>query len=125
MHELPVTQSVLDLALQHADEAGGGRITDLYLVVGQLSGVVDASVQFYWDILTEGTPAEGSRLHFRHTVMKMQCRDCDTSFTPEELSYFCPACGSLRVKVTAGDEFRLEAIDVEPVDGSGDLEATR
>jgi len=94
-------------------------------VVGQLSGVVDASVQFYWDILTEDTPAEGSQLHFRHTVMEMECRECGTTFIPEEPVFICTACGSPSVKVIAGDEFRLEAIDLKPTDGSGELESDR
>ena len=33
MHELPITRSLLDLATRHAETAGGGRITDLYLEV--------------------------------------------------------------------------------------------
>jgi len=119
MHELPITQSVLELALQHAARAGGGRITDLYLVVGKLSGVVDASVQFYWDILTEDTPAADSRLHFRHTEARMRCTGCGCEFAPEEGIYACTACGSPQVKVIAGEEFQLEAIDVEPDEDPG------
>ena len=47
MHELPVTESILEIALRHAQEAGARRITDLYLIIGQLSTIVDDSIQFY------------------------------------------------------------------------------
>ncbi len=73
MHELPITRSLLDLALHHAENAGGGRITVLHLEVGRLSGVIDRFVQFYWDIVTEGTPAEGSKLDFEHVEIGMEC----------------------------------------------------
>ena len=52
MHELAVTQSTLDLALKYA---GGRRITAIYLVVGELSSIVDDSVQFYWDFISRDT----------------------------------------------------------------------
>ncbi len=116
MHELAVTQSILEIALQHAAQAGAGRITDLHLVIGQLSSMVDDSVQFYWDLISQGTPAEGARLHFRRIPIEMQCRACAHRYTPDG-DFMCPACGSDQVQVVAGEEFYLEAIDVEAADG--------
>lgn len=115
MHELAVTQSILEIALQHAEQAGAGRITDLHLVIGQLSSMVDDSVQFYWDLISQGTPAEGARLHFRRVPVEMQCRACDHRYTPDG-DFMCPACGSDQVQVVAGEEFYLEAIDVAAAD---------
>ncbi len=113
MHELPITQNVLEITLRHAKEAGGGKITNIYLVVGRLSAVVDKSVQFYWDIISEDTPAQGARLHFRHTPIQLECLDCGTFFEPEEMTYICTACGGIHIRVAGGDELCLEAIDVE------------
>ena len=58
MHELTVTESLLELALRHAKTNDTKRINDLYLVIGQLSSIVDDSVQFYWDIIAKNTLAE-------------------------------------------------------------------
>ncbi|MCJ7724498.1 MAG: hydrogenase maturation nickel metallochaperone HypA, partial [Anaerolineales bacterium] len=65
MHELSVTQSVLEIALRHARQNNARRITDLYLVIGELASIVDDSVQFYWDMISKDTIAEGARLHFK------------------------------------------------------------
>src|SRR5574337_1601657 len=113
MHELSVPTSILNLALEHAADAA--RITELYLVVGQLSSIVDDSVQFYWDIISQGTSAEGSRLHFRRIRATLECSACGTSYGMTGDDFLCPECGSAAVKVTAGEEFYLEAIEVEEV----------
>jgi hypothetical protein len=68
MHELFATQAILDKALARAAEEAAARITDLHLVVGDLSSYVDDSVQFYWDEISKGTIAESARLHFRHVA---------------------------------------------------------
>jgi len=114
MHELAVTESLLELALRHAATDGPVRVSALYLVIGRLSSIVDDSVQFYWDIVSEGTPAEGARLHFRRVPVEMRCIDCERAYAPEGEDLACPSCGSVRVQVVHGDEFHLEALDVEP-----------
>jgi len=118
MHELPITQSILEIALRHAQQAGAKRITDLHLAIGKLSYVVDDSVQFYWDMIAKDTIAEGATLHFQRVPAEFLCLDCDYRYPVDGENLACPHCGSTRVKVAAGDEFRLESIDVETADGS-------
>jgi hydrogenase nickel incorporation protein HypA/HybF len=73
MHELSVTESILEISLRHAQEASAKRITNLYLVIGQLASIIDDSVQFYWDIISKGTIADGATLHFRRLPAKLIC----------------------------------------------------
>lgn len=116
MHELSVTQSLLEIALRHANQAGAQRITDLHLVIGQFSSIIDDSVQFYWDFVAQDTLAQDARLHFRRVPAEMACRECGERFSPGDREFRCPACGSHQLEVTAGDEFYLEAIEVEGPD---------
>jgi hydrogenase nickel incorporation protein HypA/HybF len=112
-----VTESLLEIALRHAREAEAVRISDLYLVIGELSSVIDDSVQFYWDIVSEGTLAEGATLHFRRIPAEMACQDCAESYDPK-VDLTCPACGSSNVRVVSGQEFYLEAIEVSSDEGA-------
>lgn len=111
MHELAVTESILEITLRHATEADAERVTDIHLVIGDLSSIVDESVQFYWDIISDETIAAGSRLHFRRVPGRMECRACGQSYDPDD-SLVCPFCDSEHVRIVAGEEFYLEAIDV-------------
>lgn len=111
MHELAVTESLLEIALRHARAAGAGRISDLHLVIGELSTVIDDSVQFYWDIVAEGTAAAGAALHFRRIPAELACQECAVTHDVK-VGLTCPACGSSNVRVMSGQEFYLEAIEV-------------
>lgn len=111
MHELNVTESILEIALRYGRAAGAERVTDLYLVIGELASIVDESVQFYWDIISEGTLASGSTLHFRRIPGQFHCGACDrTYFAVEGLT--CPACGGYDIQIVAGEELYIESMEI-------------
>lgn len=113
MHELSVTESILEIALRHAEKSNAQRITDLYLVIGQLSSIVDDSVEFYWDIIAKDTIAAGANLHFKRISTEVLCLACDNHFNPINGDFFCPECKSSQIKIVRGEEFLLEAINIE------------
>ncbi len=112
MHEMSITQNLLDLAVRHGENAAVKKITGLNLVIGELSSVVDDSVQFYWEFVSKDTIAEGSVLHFERLPATLCCQDCGQEF-PRNEDYACPACHSNHITVKSGDEFYLQSIEVE------------
>lgn len=113
MHELAVTQSILDISLRYAKEANAKQITGINLVIGEFASIVDDSVKFYWELFTEGTIAQGSQLNFERIPGEMTCTNCKYSFHPSSIDFSCPNCKSEFVQITRGDEFRVDSIDVE------------
>jgi hydrogenase nickel incorporation protein HypA/HybF len=111
MHELAVTQNILEIALRHAE--AGQHITDLYIVIGDLSSMIDDSVQFYWDIISQNTPAQGAALHFRRIPAEMLCSNCNQRYALEGDQFACPACGGTHATLVAGEEFYLDSIEVQ------------
>ena len=113
MHEFHTTETILKNALLHAQEAKAARITDVHFVIGEISTYTDDSIQGAWEILAKGTPGEGAALHFRPIQAEAQCMVCFQKYHPKEGEVVCPHCGSVGAKIIAGEEFYMEAIDVE------------
>jgi hydrogenase nickel incorporation protein HypA/HybF len=113
MHELPLTQSLLKISLEHAEKANAKKVTDLHIVIGELASMVDDSIQFYWDIIAKDTIAEQAKLHFRRVPAELQCMNCSEKYSPAEDELICPKCHSAGARIIAGEEFFLESIDVE------------
>lgn len=123
MHEMPVTQGLLNMALE---AAAGRRVTDIYLRIGQMAAIVPSSVELFFAHLSQGTLAEGAQLHFELAPLEMGCLDCSR---PADLSQWADerpqvimaraiargcACGSKRLRVTGGVSFGMTKIEVEP-----------
>jgi hydrogenase nickel incorporation protein HypA/HybF len=114
MHELAVTQSVLAVALEAAAKADAKRITAINLVIGDISGFVDESVQFYFDVLSRDTPAQGAMLRFDRRPAMATCRDCGLAWQVTlPLPAACSACGGARLAISGGRELRIDSIEVD------------
>jgi hydrogenase nickel incorporation protein HypA/HybF len=113
MHELAVTQHILDIALHRAEANQAARITAIYLVIGQMASIVDDCVQFYWDIISQDTLAQGAALHFERIPARLHCETCHRSYLLNESQLICPFCGGSAVTLMTGDEFYIDSIEVE------------
>jgi hydrogenase nickel incorporation protein HypA/HybF len=113
MHELAITQSMLDIVLRQAERAGPGGVRRVNVVVGQMSGVVAECMQFYFDLLSKGTIAEGADVSVRTVPATARCRACGKSFELKEFSWTCPGCQATDAEIIAGKELSVESIEVE------------
>ncbi len=104
---------MVELALDEGKKAGARKIGKISLVIGEMSGVVDESVEFYFGFLSKDTIAEGAALEFKRVPMTAKCRNCRHEFTPNEFDWTCPKCKGSNLEIIAGDELRIESIEVE------------
>lgn len=113
MHELAITQSMLDLALEQAKQNNATRIQKVSVTIGEMSGVVDECVRFYFALLSEGSIAEGAELSIRNIPATARCRLCETRFEVQGMDWICPVCGKAQIEIVGGKELYLESIEVE------------
>jgi hydrogenase nickel incorporation protein HypA/HybF len=113
MHEQSIVESILALALENAEKAKASRILRIYLVIGELSGVVEEAVEFYFNFLCKNTIAAQASLFFTRTPARLRCRNCNTTFFPEKLNFHCPTCQEQQVEIISGRELYIESMEVE------------
>lgn len=113
MHEYSVTKGIINIAVSEAQKAGAQKIIEIRLVIGELSTIIDESVQMYFDIISEGTIARGARLVFKKMPAVFRCKTCGFEYNKPAKGFDCPKCGELGVPTGAGKEFYVESMEVE------------
>ena len=113
MHELPVVEDVIRVVDGEAKRLHFSHIHRITLVIGELSSVMDESVQMYFELLAENTPCEGASLEFEHVPAKLRCTVCGTEF-PHTHGFACPRCGGDGTLIRGtGQELFIRSIDGE------------
>lgn len=110
MHELSITQSVVDAI---ADRMGEVPVRRVRLEVGRLSGIVPEAMRFCFELVTVGTALEDAELEFERPPGSGACRACGLAFDTDEVMPLCP-CGSADVEVTGGTQLRIREVEVVP-----------
>ncbi|HEX2949782.1 MAG TPA: hydrogenase maturation nickel metallochaperone HypA [Armatimonadota bacterium] len=113
MHEMAVTSNILDIVLTEAEKAGAAKVTRITLVIGELSSIIDESVQLYFDMLSEETLAAGAILDFHRIYATLRCRACGHTFKKQGSHFTCPLCGEQGMLTGDAKEFYIESIEVE------------
>jgi hydrogenase nickel incorporation protein HypA/HybF len=114
VHELSVTQSILEIALRHAEQAGAQRILSINLTIGDLTGFVDDSIQFYFDFLSKDTLAQGGCLNIERIAPRARCHACGAEYAPPDSRLWtCPECDALGGEIVSGREFSVTSIEIE------------
>ncbi len=114
MHELSIAASIVDAVTESAAAYPGARVTQVRLRVGALAAVAEDSLQFCWQIATEGTPLAGAALVVRTLPVVVHCAACTTDSALEGLQSFrCPLCGGPAADLRQGRELEIESIELE------------
>lgn len=114
MHELALSQSVVDLVAESAARAGAHRVTRVVLEIGAAAVVEPAALQFCFDLAAAQTVAEGAELVIETVPLRARCRGCGGTFVAAALFDACPHCGSHDRAWLAGRELRVKSFDAEP-----------
>ena len=108
MHELAITQSVVDTI---TERTSGARVTLVRLDIGKLSGVVPEAVAFCFELVADGTPLHAARLEINEPAGRARCRSCAAEIGLDQFILLCP-CGSADVEVLSGQELAIRSVEV-------------
>lgn len=115
MHELSVTESILNIVVRHAAKNQVGKVLGIHLRIGEMTDLADEWIQHYFDYLSKGTIAEGAILKIERSPVVFQCEECKTMFhvsLKDSGKIVCSQCGGPKVTLVSGREFYIQHIEV-------------
>ncbi|MDO4284296.1 MAG: hydrogenase maturation nickel metallochaperone HypA [Eubacteriales bacterium] len=113
MHEMAVTQSVLNIALTEGKKAGARRIREIRIRMGAYSDVVPSVLREYFRIAAAGTIAEGAEIVLTRVPVTMRCRSCGWQGEVDKFHIACGDCGGTDLQLLTGREFLVESLEAE------------
>lgn len=113
MHELSITQNIIDIVLDQAKESGAKKVNQVNLEIGELTQVVGDCVAFYFEQITKDTVAEGAKLNIKNIPTKAKCGKCSHTFNPDGLDLTCPECDFIYSEIFEGRELAVTSIDID------------
>ena len=120
MHELSIASYLLESVEEQARLVQARRVVAINLLIGERAGVVDTALQFSFDLLAQGTPAEGAQIVARRTPMRFHCAGCADDYTPAEADFRCPRCGATGQLADDASGLMIESIEIETYDDATD-----
>ncbi|MCL5773346.1 MAG: hydrogenase maturation nickel metallochaperone HypA, partial [Firmicutes bacterium] len=81
MHELSITQNILDIILKEAEKNAAKKITKVNLKIGDFTFIEPECVSHYFELLAKDTPASGALLEIERVPLKFRCKTCSLEFT--------------------------------------------
>lgn len=122
MHEYATARLLVETVLREAARRSAKSVTEVHLVIGNLTFLSTEQLQRSYDVIAKGTPVEGSCLIVKEKEGVVECDGCgyrgplntfnDASFLFIIPSLCCPQCGNT-AKIVAGRECMVTKIRME------------
>jgi hydrogenase nickel incorporation protein HypA/HybF len=109
MHELAITRDIVAVI---GEAAAGRRVRRVYLDIGKLACVMPDAIAFCFDAVAQGTALDGAKLDICQIDGRAACEECGSEFAAESIIARC-TCGSRRVRLIAGKELNIKAMELE------------
>jgi len=110
LHELSIAESIVRVASNYAD---GRRVTKVYVKVGHLRQVVPSALTFSFELVAQGTPAEGAELALEEVPVTALCKSCGEESRLVAFPLLCNSCGSADLRIVEGEELLVESLEME------------
>jgi hydrogenase nickel incorporation protein HypA/HybF len=111
MHELALSQNIVDLVVERARREGVRGVSKATIEVGMAAGVEPGALRFCCDIVTADTLVQGAELMIETIALQARCRNCAARFEPADLVSSCRRCGSYARSLERGVELRVESFN--------------
>lgn len=113
MHELSVTQNIIKICSEEAEKNSVIKVNEIKILVGELTGLIPESIQYYFDIASIGTRVEGAKLNIVKVPLKIFCNECKNTSVLKRGNFTCPVCKGSDIKLLGGNEFLIDSMEAD------------
>ena len=112
MHEMSIIANILQIAADHAREAGATTVTAIELEVGALAGVEIPALEFCFTAARGDAVGDQANLVVHETPGRGRCPACDKESPMDFFVAVCPDCGEATMEILQGRELKVRSIQV-------------
>lgn len=123
MHETAMANSIVQTILQHAHQAGAGKVRSVTVELGEWTTFNPEQLGFWVKIGFENTIARGARVRFKRIRGKIRCNSCgivaECPAPSNGIDHFigpilqCMHCQSPDVEIVQGREAMIRKIVID------------
>ena len=113
MHEMSITQSILDDVEQNLSNAEYSKIINIKIKVGEFIAIDPSSLQFCYKALVHGTKFENTELFIEVIPLTGRCNKCKKEINIHNFLFVCGECGSSDINIISGQELILSEINID------------
>ncbi|MBN2494518.1 MAG: hydrogenase maturation nickel metallochaperone HypA [Deltaproteobacteria bacterium] len=107
MHEASIAVELLKVVEAQARQAGMSRVSGMKLRIGAFRMVVPELLSAAFEVVGQGTLAEGAEMRMETVPLVARCERCDEDVAVEDYVFFCPRCGAPLLEILSGKELDL------------------
>jgi hydrogenase nickel incorporation protein HypA/HybF len=112
MHELAISQALIDQVIPIATQHRATAIQRIVLQIGPLAGVEPALLRHAWPLAAAGTLAAAAELAIEQVAIRVYCPACNQESSASSNRLICGHCGHWQTRLLSGDELILAALEM-------------
>jgi hydrogenase nickel incorporation protein HypA/HybF len=112
MHELSVAQEIINIVNSYLPDNNSTGAKSVKVKVGKLSNILNDSLTFCFEALTNESHLKGAKLEIVDVPVKVLCLNCSKESEIENPVFACPMCSYTKLKMISGMELQIDEIEL-------------
>lgn len=108
MHELSITQSIIETVIETAQ---GAPVRRIVLEIGELSAILPDSIAFCFEACIPNTPLANATLEIVTVPGRGRCRHCGHEMAMEIPYAVCDRCDRMAIDIIAGQTLVIKSLE--------------
>ena len=111
MHEIAIVSGLFEIINGQVAHHGIDSISRVHLKIGEMAAVEPMTLTACFEVLAEGTAAQGAELVIETLPVMARCNNCANLFRVVRYRFQCPDCRGDQVELVSGKELYIDSLE--------------